>query len=67
MRMELTADEAHRMLREFFGFDFDHAHVERLLPGLARHIELLDRLDALDIGGDDPRTMYFANDWRVNQ
>jgi len=60
----MTADMLRELLKEYIGVEFAMEDVERLLPLYERQQERMGELQALDLGGDDPRTMSYINDSR---
>ena len=54
--MALTTDTLRALLIEYLGGDFGPAELERMRE-----------LRALDLGGDDPRTMQYLLDQRLPQ
>ena len=64
--MALSTETLREMLIQSIGFDPGPAEVERLRPLVARQQERLRALQALDLGGDDPRTMRYITDNRLD-
>lgn len=60
----MTTEMLHAMLKEYIGIEFSPEDVEQLLPLFERQQERMKELQALDLGGDDPRTMQYINDRR---
>ena len=60
----MTTETLKALLMEYVGVEFAEEEVERLLPLVERQIERMRELHALDLGGDDPRTMAYINDRR---
>ena len=60
----MTTEMLRKLLKEFVGVDFAQEEVERLLPLYERQQDRMRELQALDLGGDDPRTMSYINDRR---
>lgn len=65
--MALTDETLRVLLKEYLGADFGPAEIERLRPLVERQLERMRELQALDLGGDDPRTMHYINDRRLLQ
>jgi hypothetical protein len=63
--MELTPEMLRALLLEYTGTDFGPAERARLLPLVEKQLAQLRELAALDLGGDDPRTLYFVTDRRL--
>jgi len=63
--MALTNETLRALLIEYIGTDFGPEEIERLRPLVERQIERMHQLQALDLGGDDPRTMHYITDRRV--
>jgi len=55
--MEITLD-ALRQLTRVAGFEWDDAELEALRPLVARSLDMLARLDAVDLGESEPATQY---------
>ena len=47
-----------RQIARLAGFDWTDAELEALRPALARALEALGRLEALDLSGVEPTTQY---------
>jgi len=62
----MTTEMLRELLKEFVGVDFAQEEVERLLPLYERQQDRMRELQALDLGGDDPRTMSYINDRRIS-
>jgi hypothetical protein len=60
----MTTETLRVLLKEYIGVEFPEDEVERLLPLYERQLERMRELQALDLGGDDPRTMAYINDRR---
>ena len=65
--MELTPDLLRALLVEYTGTEFGPAERERLLPLVEAQLVQLRELEALDLGGDDPRTTHYINDRRLDR
>ena len=55
--MEITLDTLRRLTR-LAGFEWDDAELEALRPLVARSLDMLARLDAVDLGETEPSTQY---------
>ena len=55
--MEITLD-ALRQVARLAGFEWDDAELLALRPLVARSLDLLARLDAVDLGETEPTTQY---------
>jgi hypothetical protein len=64
--MALTNETLREMLIHYVGFDPGPEEVEHLLPLVERQMERMHALQALDLGGEDPRSMYFIADHRLS-
>ena len=65
--MALTEATLLAMLEEVAGIHLGDAEIQRLLPLAERQLERLRELRELDLGGEDPRTTRFINDWRLSK
>ena len=63
--MALTSETLRELLIQYIGFDIGPEEAERLRPLLERQLERMRELQALDLGGDDPRTMSYIADRRL--
>ncbi len=64
--MALTNETLREMLIQYVGFDPGPDEVERLRPLVERQAERLHALHAIELGGEDPRTMHFIADNRLS-
>jgi hypothetical protein len=64
--MALSNETVSELLIQVFGTDFGTEEVEHLRPLLERQMERMRELQALDLGGDDPRTMFYITDRRLS-
>jgi len=55
--MEITLDTLKRLTR-LAGFEWEDAELEALRPLAERSLDLLARLDAVDLGETEPATQY---------
>jgi len=60
----MTIETFREMLKEYLGVELPEDEVERLMPLFERQLDRMRQLRALDLGGDDPRTMAYINDRR---
>jgi hypothetical protein len=63
--MALTNESLREMLIQYLGLDPGPSEIERLRPLVERQMERMRALQALDLGGDDPRTMRYITDNRL--
>lgn len=63
--MALSNETLRELLIQYLGLDPGPAEVERLRPLVERQQERLQALQALDLGGEDPRTMFYVMDSRL--
>ena len=64
--MPLSNETLREMLLNAIGFDPGPAEVERLRPLVERQMERMKELHALDLGGEDPRSMSYITDNRLS-
>ena len=62
----MTTETLRALLKELVGVELAEEDAERLLPIYERQLERSRELQALDLGGDDPRSMSYINDRRIN-
>jgi len=55
--MEITLDTLKRVTR-LAGFEWEDAELEALRPLFARTLDMLGRLDAVDLAVSEPSTQY---------
>jgi Asp-tRNA(Asn)/Glu-tRNA(Gln) amidotransferase C subunit len=55
--MEITLDALKQVTR-LAGFEWEDAELEALRPLVARTLDMLARLDAVDLGATEPTTQY---------
>jgi hypothetical protein len=60
----LTRAAVQELVRVYLGFELDDALAERLLPRVARMLEVSRELQELDLGDMDPRAFHYLNDRR---
>ena len=60
----MTIETFREMVKEYLGVEFPEEETQRLMPLFERQLERMRELHALDLGGDDPRTMAYINDRR---
>ena len=65
--MRLTKEAFRELLVEYTGVAFDEAAMEPLYAALERHLESMHELQALDLGGEDPRTTHYIRDMRLTK
>lgn len=63
----MTTETLRALLQEYLGVELPDEEIERLLPVYERQLERTRELHALDLGGDDPRTMAYINDSRMGR
>ena len=62
----MTTETLRALLKELVGVELAEEDAERLLPIYERQLERSRELQTLDLGGDDPRSMSYINDRRIN-
>lgn len=65
--MALTPELLRALLAEYLGTEFGAAERERLLALVEAQLAQLRELEALDLGGDDPRTTHYIDDRRLTR
>ena len=63
--LSLTDEMVRELIVQYVGTDVGEAEATRLRPLLERQIERMNELAALDLGADDPRTMFYIVDRRL--
>jgi hypothetical protein len=61
----MTNETLRELLMQYLGLDPGPAEIERLRPLVEKQQERLRALQALDLGGEDPRTMFYVTDTRL--
>jgi hypothetical protein len=64
--VELTDEMLRAMLLEYVGVEFGPEEIAHLRPLVERQLERLRELQAIDLGGDDPRTTHYIVDLRLS-
>jgi hypothetical protein len=65
--MALTEETFRALLKEYVGAEFDPEDMERLRALVERQMERMRELQSLDLGGDDPRTTQYIEDFRLQR
>ncbi len=63
--MTLTEEMFRALLVQYVGAEFEPADMRRLHALVERQTERMQELLALDLGGDDPRTTAYIEDFRL--
>src|SRR3954471_6615500 len=63
--MALTNETLRELLQQYLGLDPGQDEIERLLPLVAKQMERMQALHALDLGGDHPRDTFYIVDYRL--
>ncbi len=63
--MELTPELVRGLVEEYVGVTLADAELQRVLPAIQRQQERMRELQALDLGGEDPLTMDYIVDRRL--
>ena len=63
--MALTNEMLRELLELYVGTSFGEVELERLRPLVERQFQRLAEIQALDVGGDDPRTTRYIDDRRL--
>ena len=64
--MRLSTDTIRRMVRDTYGEHLSDDEIERLMPYLEQHFEVMRQLQALDLGTGDPVEQSYVEDRRVS-
>jgi hypothetical protein len=62
--MELSRETVARLARELAGLDLSDEDVDHVLPYVRAYLASIERLEALGLDEQDPRTYYYAEDRR---
>jgi hypothetical protein len=63
--MALSNETLRELLLQYLGLDPGPAEIARLQPLVARQMERMHALHAIDLGGEDPRDTFFIADFRL--
>jgi hypothetical protein len=63
--MALTNETLRELLLQYLGLDPGPNDIDRLRPLVARQMERMQALHAIDLGGEDPRDTYYIVDRRL--
>ncbi|MBL75505.1 MAG: hypothetical protein CL763_01035 [Chloroflexi bacterium] len=63
--MTLNESTVRQLIEDLYGDQLTSDEIEKLVPMVKRQYEISDRLEALDLGGLDPRATQYITDRRL--